>query len=599
MNKRGRIRLYLLLVTAILLFMLIVQAQILTPSGENTSELLSVRSNLSSGSGGGGVRFLGQIAENLSEIIVSEEQNKQEQIFQSINLSNTSSRSIKYDSRIVEEFNKTNISKVKVIVRLEDDSAIKVAGAKEEKRELLRQRDEWFKSKNEIFLSTLPKNHFNISSNITDGFVGMITKEGLDILLKDSRIKEIQMDGKVYGALDESVSWISVDDDVWNLGYTGDGIKVCVIDTGVNADHPDLSGKIIDEYCYCDGGCCPDNTDEDDDAEDDHGHGTHVTGIIASQDSTFKGVAYDADIYVVKVLDSNNEGDFSDVGKAIDKCRAWGVDIISMSLGDEQNHPGASACPSYVDTDINEAYNADIPLIAVSGNQYYLNGINYPGCATNVISVGATRKDSDSIAAYTNRGTNLDLLAPGHLIWSLNYQTSGVMLDSGTSMAVPHVSGAAALLLEFNNSLTPDDIEEVLEDTGTIIGSWPRINVKAAIDSLSQSSEPSGELSECTEPGYDQCIEYAFGDCDVSIAINRYTSVNDIKWGEVVDSSDPYVIGSYTIGWKDVDAQTMYYDNLVNETCSYGGCDSNDEIADSGTMVTVNAPGQAYHEMLF
>ena len=102
MNKRGRIRLYLLLVTAILLFMLIVQAQILTPSGENTSELLSVRSNLSSGSGGGGVRFLGQIAENLSEIIVSEEQNKQEQIFQSINLSNTShckiSRRFSYQS---------------------------------------------------------------------------------------------------------------------------------------------------------------------------------------------------------------------------------------------------------------------------------------------------------------------------------------------------------------------------------------------------------------------------------------------------------------------------------------------------------------------
>src|SRR3989338_2155259 len=214
MNKRGRIRLYLLLVTAILLFMLIVQAQILTPSGENTSELLSVRSNLSSGSGGGGVRFLGQIAENLSEIIVSEEQNKQEQIFQSINLSNTSSRSIKYDSRIVEEFNKTNISKVKVIVRLADDSAIKVAGAKEEKRELLRQRDEWFKSKNEIFLSTLPKNHFNISSNITDGFVGMITKEGLDILLNDSSVESVYQDKKVYGQIVDNTPASDAEDGV-------------------------------------------------------------------------------------------------------------------------------------------------------------------------------------------------------------------------------------------------------------------------------------------------------------------------------------------------------------------------------------------------
>ena len=126
--------------------------------------------------------------------------------------SNEPNPSVKYEPEILKAFDEQQW--VKVIVRITDNSNITIEGAKEEKRELLRQRDEWFKSKNEIFLSTLPKNHFNISSNITDGFVGMITKEGLDILLNDSSVESVYQDKKVYGQIVDNTPASDAEDGV-------------------------------------------------------------------------------------------------------------------------------------------------------------------------------------------------------------------------------------------------------------------------------------------------------------------------------------------------------------------------------------------------
>ena len=126
--------------------------------------------------------------------------------------SNETNTSVKYEPEILKAFDEQQW--VKVIVRITDNSNITIEGAKEEKRELLRQRDEWFKSKNEIFLSTLPKNHFNISSNITDGFVGMITKEGLDILLNDSSVESVYQDKKVYGQIVDNTPASDAEDGV-------------------------------------------------------------------------------------------------------------------------------------------------------------------------------------------------------------------------------------------------------------------------------------------------------------------------------------------------------------------------------------------------
>ncbi len=195
------------------------------------------------------------------------------------------------------------------------------------------------------------------------------------------------------------------------------------------------------------------------------------------------------------MLNSSNDGLIIDIGDAIDWCRInASADVISISIGDKQNHPGASACPTLIDNSINDAYNVNIPIIVASGNEQYITGMNYPACSPNVISVGATTK-SDDIATFTNRPVDLDLLAPGQSIistrWKANQLTQGCtalnnefMICSGTSQAAPHVAGAVALLLEREPSLTPAQIRQKLRDTAKNISSWKRIDVLEAINSL-------------------------------------------------------------------------------------------------------------------
>jgi Subtilase family/Dickkopf N-terminal cysteine-rich region len=495
---------------------------------------------------------------------------------------------LRYDERIIKRFEDQSF--VHVSVKLHGKSNVLVKGTKEE---------EWFNQEIDKVLSDFSRGGFDLIIKGSNFFEGDISEKDFEKLLKDSRVKSVKDYTGVQLAkaqLDESVSIINVDNEVWNLGYSGGGVKVCVIDTGINTGHPDLSGNIVDEKCYCSNDCCPDNTDEDDSAEDDNGHGTHVAGIIASQDSTYKGVAYNADLYIVKVLDSNGDlASYNDVDNAIEWCEDQGVDIISMSFGTDTVYT-PSNCPSWSETEINNAYNSGIFIDASSGNGYSFSGISYPACSSNVVSVGATTK-SDDLASYTNRYTTLDLLAPGSSITSL-FLGGGTATASGTSVSAPHVAGAAALLLEVDGFLMPDEIKNTLMDTGVYVDGYPRINVLAAINSLTEEGE-EGELSSCAESGYEECIEYKYGNCDVSIAVNHYENVNNIRWGAISDSSDPYVLGDYVFGWKDVDARNMYYDvdNPNGGDCYLGGCDG-ESVADEGTRATVSAPGTAHREII-
>ncbi|MBS3083735.1 hypothetical protein J4423_02945 [Candidatus Pacearchaeota archaeon] len=112
-------------------------------------------------------------------------------------------------------------------------------------------------------------------------------------------------------------------------------------------------------------------------------------------------------------------------------------------------------------------------------------------------------------------------------------------------------------------------------------------------------SEPGEPPTNCEEPGYEFCVKNERGDCDVSMALNLYDNVNDIQWGFVNDSFDPYVVANYSIGWKAVDADLQYYavEDPDND-CDEGGCDTGEEIDDVGTRVTVTAPGIAYQDIV-
>ncbi|MCK5043889.1 S8 family serine peptidase, partial [Candidatus Pacearchaeota archaeon] len=404
----------------------------------------------------------------------------------------------------------------------------------------------------------------------------------------------------VYALLDESALLINATY-AWNtLGFTGQGIKVCVIDTGVDTDHPDLSGTIVDEYCYCSNNCCPDNTGEDDSAEDDNGHGTHVIGTIVSQDSTYKGVGYNVDIYAVKVLDEDGNGDFNDVRSAITWCDNQGVDIISMSLGDHASHPGSSSCPSTMDTEINNAYNGNITIIAATGNEKYDDGINYPACNNQVISVGASydedlgyegypkwwlpttcwdwSADEDTIPCYSNVHNGLlDLLAPGSEITS-TWNDGGFKTIDGTSMATPHVAGAVALMLQKNSTLTPDEIKQILRDTGRPIWdsetetTYPRIDVAEAIEEV-----PFNNCS-CTSWSSGSC---GGGSCSGFQRQHTRTCTPSGCAEESKCEYDETCVGGDTITVCKAGAPTCDYDN-IQDALDNAITDDMIEITDEG-----------------
>jgi hypothetical protein len=262
-------------------------------------------------------------------------------------------------------------------------------------------------------------------------------------------------DYEVRALLDVSVPLISADD-VWLKGIDGTGTRVCIIDTGVDDSHHDLK-PLVAEYDFANG---------DGDATDDHGHGTHVAGIIASQDPKYKGVAPGASLMAAKVLDASGSGTASDVMLGIEWCVENGADIISMSLGGGlftwtcDDDPIAQA--------VNSAVDRGVTVVVAAGNEGY-SGMTSPGCASKAITVGAIDKNK-IVPVWSSKGNELDIVAPGVSIVS-TYLGNGFAYGTGTSMATPHVSGVAALLLQKNPALSPDGIRKAIRgNADPIIG---------------------------------------------------------------------------------------------------------------------------------
>ncbi len=317
----------------------------------------------------------------------------------------------------------------------------------------------------------------------------------------------IQEYREVHTFLSESIPLINADD-VHLLGYNGSGKTVCVVDTGISDTHLALK-PLIAEYDF---------VNNDADATDDNGHGTHVAGIIASQNSTYKGVSPGADLMAAKVLSASGSGSESNVIRGIEWCVDQLADVISISLG---GGLFSSYCDSEADAmAVNNAVNKGSVVAIASGNDGSTTSISAPACASKAISVGATYDanvgsktwcftqacppsqrctDSttfaDKMVCFTNRNAILDVLTPGSITTSLNY-LGGFTDKSGTSMATPHVSGVVALLLQKNPALGPSQVEAILKDTGVDIADsgtgliFPRIDVLTAINIPTGHLEP-------------------------------------------------------------------------------------------------------------
>ncbi|MFA6461992.1 MAG: S8 family serine peptidase [Candidatus Woesearchaeota archaeon] len=195
-----------------------------------------------------------------------------------------------------------------------------------------------------------------------------------------------------------------------------------------------------------------DTYNNDADPKDDHGHGTHVAGIIASEDPVYRGVAPGAKLVAVKALSASGSGYSSDVVAGIDWCNGnaqkYGISIISMSLGCDGY--GCTHYQDYCTQDltsqvINQSYQRGISVFIAAGNSGWTNGISNPACVPNAIPVGGVNEND---AIVYNRGNLLKILAPGTNIMSTTLN-SGWRSLSGTSMATPHAAGSAALLQQY------------------------------------------------------------------------------------------------------------------------------------------------------
>jgi subtilisin family serine protease len=259
--------------------------------------------------------------------------------------------------------------------------------------------------------------------------------------------------------------------DAWPITRGRPDVIVAVLDTGVKVDHPDLSGAIwtnpgeigengVDD----DGNGFVDDVIGWDFAEgnnavtDDHGHGTHVAGIVAARADNgvgITGVAPEVTVMVVDVFDYGL-GTYEDLIRAIVYATDNGAHVINMSLGASSYSQGEEAAVTY-------AHDRGVVVVAAAGNGGR-EMVHYPAAHPTVIAVSATEvaDGGEGFAGFSNRGAFVDLAAPGRAILS-TYKSNGYAYMSGTSMASPHVAGLAALILSRNPSLSPDEVRAAME----------------------------------------------------------------------------------------------------------------------------------------
>jgi len=253
-----------------------------------------------------------------------------------------------------------------------------------------------------------------------------------------------------------------IDADLAWPNSTGVGVKVAAVDTGVDTDHPDLADNIA-------GGANIINPRKH--YKDDNGHGTHVAGIIAAVNNEIGviGVASEASLYGVKVLDRKGLGWLSDVIAGLEWCINNGINVVNMSLGLAADSPTFHAAIIAVN-------NAGIVQVAAAGNVGA--PVDYPAAYPETIGVAAT-DSSGNVVPWSNYGPEIDVAAPGAEIFS-TYKGSTYDTLDGTSMATPHVAGTAALILENQPSYTPADILGVITSTADDLG-FPAVRQGAGL----------------------------------------------------------------------------------------------------------------------
>ncbi|GAB3168675.1 hypothetical protein GCM10027059_31900 [Myceligenerans halotolerans] len=395
----------------------------------------------------------------------------------------------------------------------------------------------------------LPKGR---AAKLLDALVPAGTPAGTDA----STLRAAAPDGVGYVWLDQPVRASDADStpqigapEAWEAGFTGEGVTVAVLDSGIDATHPDLDDVVAGERDFTGKG----------DVTDGHGHGTHVASILTgsgeASDGANRGVAPDADLLVGKVLDDYGYGELSGVIDGMEWAAAEGADVVNLSLGSlffDVPSPDAVA----VD-ELTEQYGTLFVVAAGNDGDLGQGTVGSPGIAASALTVGAV-DDADTVTPYSSRGgadaglLKPDVVAPGDGIVAARATgtSEGDVVDdlhvalSGTSMAAPHVAGAAALLKQARPGLDATALKSTLmgsaEPTGADVWSEGagRITVPGAI-AQQVTATPSVSFGTFTWPHDGESASRTVtwtntGSDDVTLALT--TGVTDSEGDSAADA---------------------------------------------------------------
>ncbi len=329
----------------------------------------------------------------------------------------------------------------------------------------------------------------------------------------------------------------------WSETHGSTDVVVAVVDSGLDMSHPEMSGRYVDGYDF---------VNDDDDPTDDHGHGTHVSGIIGAGTDNSTGIAaigWDTKLMPVKVLNSSNVGRHDEIAAGIVWAADSGADVINLSLGSTSTSQTLSDAVEY-------AHSEGALLVCAAGNLGDTDPF-YPAAYDDCMAIGATT-DSDAKWSASNYGSWLSMTAPGDAIYSTYIYSTGYpyVSWSGTSQAAPHVSAVAALMLAVDCTLSNADLRSALEETAVDLGDtgfdevfgYGRLDAESAVESVggmptatnTPSVTPTATATATTSPLYTQYVN-AGGDEYVDSAGVTYSSdqVYTIgSWGYLTGSAE-------------------------------------------------------------
>ncbi|WP_319507695.1 S8 family serine peptidase [uncultured Methanolobus sp.] len=366
-----------------------------------------------------------------------------------------------------------------------------------------------FKGKTDAQLVKANGGSIKYEYDVVPAIAAELPQKAIDALSKNPNIELIEPDG-IAQITGETIPWgiNRVNAPATQaLGFTGSSVKVAVIDTGVDYNHPDLAANYLGGYDY---------VNDDTNPMDDHSHGTHVAGTVLGIDNDIGvlGVAPNAGFYALKAADASGYCSYSDIIASINWAMNNDADVITMSLGGSYSSTLKAACDN--------AYNSGVVLVGAAGNSG--GAVIYPAGFDSVIAVSAT--DSNNVkASWSSYGPEVELAAPGVSIYS-TMPGSSYGYKSGTSMATPHVTGVVALLLSTDVSGTnldfdkdgtwdPAEVRARLQSTATDIGvsgqddyyGYGLVNALAAVSDLGQAPAAEDPVDTVTPPADETPVE--------------------------------------------------------------------------------------------